>query len=68
VYSYTGFIVNPTLKGNIMAAFVLGLFAPAPQKKVSKPALLSSQRIVLIDKLCKSLGSQYRSLKQYRSL
>ncbi|MDQ9169441.1 hypothetical protein Q8A64_03340 [Oxalobacteraceae bacterium R-40] len=51
-----------------MAAFVLGLFAPVPQKKVTRPAPSTSQRIALIDRLCKSLGSQYRSLKQYRSL
>jgi hypothetical protein len=68
VLPYTGFIVTLTLKGNIMAAFVLGLFAPLPQKKVSKPVVSSSQRTAVIDKLCKSLGSQYRNLKQYRGL
>ncbi len=51
-----------------MAAFVLGVFAPAPQKSVRKPAPSSKQRLALIDKLCKTLGSQYRGLKQYRNL
>lgn len=51
-----------------MAAFRLGVFAPAPQKKVSKPAPSPARRLALIDQLCKTLGTQYRGLKQYRSL
>jgi hypothetical protein len=51
-----------------MAALTLNVFAPAIQKAVRKPAPSPTQRIALIDKLCKTLGTQYRGLKQYRSL
>jgi hypothetical protein len=51
-----------------MAAFALGVFAPASRQPVRKPAPSTAQRLALIDKLCKTLGSQYRGLKQYRDL
>ena len=51
-----------------MAAITLGVLVSAPRKSVRKPAPSSAQRLALIDKLCKTLGTQYRGLKQYRSL
>jgi hypothetical protein len=51
-----------------MAAIALNVFAPVLPKAVRKPASSPTQRIALIDKLCKTLGTQYRGLKQYRSL
>lgn len=51
-----------------MAAFVLNLFAPASTKLARKPTPSTTERTTLIDKLCKTLGTQYRGLKQYRSL
>jgi hypothetical protein len=51
-----------------MASIALNVFAPSAQKVVRKPAPSPTQRIALIDKLCKTLGTQYRGLKQYRSL
>lgn len=51
-----------------MAAFAFGIFASAPQNSVRKPAPSTVQRRAAIDKLVKSLGTQYRGLKQYRSL
>lgn len=51
-----------------MAAFAFGIFAPASTKPARTPAPSATERAALIDKLCKTLGTQYRGLKQYRGL